>query len=126
MTQDTYVRDLRAIPQGGCCFHNWVIPCTVSKRYQMGASTTAGASAFASSWRSPEAGRGSEQKPGPERIVRVENKLVPPRQKRPPRHLRNDPGIRPEPCFLHDAPLEDAVPALALQEVLLAALTPAA
>src|SRR5262245_57328037 len=75
------------------------------------ASTTTGASAFASSWRSPEAGRGLEQKPGPERIVRVENKLVPPRQKRPPRHLGNDPGIRPEPCFLQHASLEDTVPA---------------
>src|SRR6516164_909226 len=58
-----------------------------------------------------EAGRGSEQKPGPERVVRIENKLVPPRQKRPARHLGNDPGILPEPCFLHHAALEDAVPA---------------
>src|SRR6516162_9572383 len=61
--------------------------------------------------RSPDAGRGLEQKPDHERVVRVENKLVPPREKRPPRHLGNDRGIRPEPCFLHDAPLEDAVPA---------------
>jgi formylglycine-generating enzyme required for sulfatase activity len=34
--QDTYVRDLRATPQGGGCFHNWAIHCTMSKRYQMG------------------------------------------------------------------------------------------
>src|SRR5262249_52272782 len=47
--------------------------------------------------RGHEAGRGLEQKPGPERIVRVENKLVPPREKRPARHLGNDPGIGPEP-----------------------------
>ena len=47
--QDTYVKDVRAIPQGGGptpgdgpervlrggCFHNWAIHCTVSKRYQM-------------------------------------------------------------------------------------------
>jgi len=26
---------VRAIPQGGGCFHNWAIHCTVSKRYQM-------------------------------------------------------------------------------------------
>ena len=33
--QDTYVKDVRAIPQVGGCFHNWAIHCTVSKRYQM-------------------------------------------------------------------------------------------
>ena len=47
--QDAYVKDVRAIPQGGGptrsdgpervlrggCFHNWAIHCTVSKRYQM-------------------------------------------------------------------------------------------
>jgi formylglycine-generating enzyme required for sulfatase activity len=47
--QDTYVKNVQAIPQGGAptpgddqnrvlrggCFHNWAIHCTVSKRYQM-------------------------------------------------------------------------------------------
>jgi hypothetical protein len=50
LCQDAYVKDVRAIPQGGGPtvndgpervlrggrFHNWAIHCTMWKRYQMG------------------------------------------------------------------------------------------